>query len=197
MAPGAACGSRMLTGGQTMQISRTQFQTLARATDSGLPERVLARVQAAIPDPGERRDPQLSQSIVGWIDDARACGLRSERHIVRYVERRYATERRRAPLERRIATFLSLYHDRSLAGLDGKVVAAAACRIAARYDIRDEEAVAWLATILVHAPRGPQTDASWIAASLGDRTRSDEIRMRAVHDQAVRRGWLAQAGATA
>ena len=150
-------------------------------------------VRAAYPDRVPSTDAELRQSVEGWLNDARASGLKEKRSSERYVMSRAWIEGERPPLASRLRDYLATYQPHLIEGVAVDGFAKSAVAFAAENNVIEEEGVTWLAVILLSGRQKGDWDMGWVKQVL-TRRGPEENRVRAVHDEAVVRGWVRASG---
>lgn len=140
----------------------------------------------AVPD----SDDLLRESIIGWINDARIWGLHHEKPIARYVESCARFQGHRLSLEERLQTYLELYHENLVIGVELQPFVQSVLSLAARYGICADEGITWLAVVLLAQKRCLDRDDRWLHTILQDTGKHEEQRLLDVHEKAIARGWI-------
>jgi hypothetical protein len=170
-------------------IRPEQSKALEEAAREGLVDRMTARLRQKFGAHLAESDEALRRSVSAWDEDARHWGLHSPEVIGKYIESCAVIQRERPALETRLATYLQLYHEGLAARVDLDRFSKHVVNLAATYQIRDEEAVAWMAVILLAGRRLGLADDRWVHDTLGRPGLDDQARLRQLHDEAVKRGW--------
>lgn len=177
-----------------MLIIRAEQMKAFEAVDrEELIQRITLHLRQKFPGQLPGTEESQRRSVSAWIEDARQWGLRRPELIARYVESCAVTQGERPALETRLATYLRLYHESRVAGIDVEDFVKQVMGLAQRHQLGDEEAVSWLAVLLLGRGRGDAGE-SWIHEALGRPGPSEQARMRRLHAEAVRRGWVVEEG---
>lgn len=129
--------------------------------------------------------------MLGWIADARRWGFNADPEMIRYVDFCAQTQSRREPLETRLRTYLRLYHERLLGGLDEQALVRTVMQFASRHKVYEDEGIAWLAVIVLSGYQVGDSDWGWMGPILDQSSLEEEARVLQVHQQAMVRGWIA------
>jgi hypothetical protein len=171
------------------KIRKEQKAALSQATLDSFRDRMVLNLKLKFGDKLVASDEALRRSVQIWIQDAERWGLRSERGKIKYVESCVATQGSYQPFETRLVTYLRLYHEPLLPGVDLEKFTSEVVRLGSDHGIREEEGLTWLAAILLAGRRTREVDYSWIHSILSQPD-DEESRLQRVHEGAIHRGWI-------
>jgi len=132
-----------------LKIRQEQMEVFEQATFEHFVCRIMEQVRSKYSDRLPALDTELRESVTAWITDARRWGFSTDSAITRYVDFCAQTQGQREPIETRLKTYLRLYHENLLGGVDAQEFGRTVMQLAARHKVHEEEGIAWLAVILL------------------------------------------------
>lgn len=174
-----------------LKIPKEQMEVFEAASDESLIRSLMKQVRSSSYDHVPASDSELRESVIGWIGDARRWGFSTNSAITRYVDLCAQTQGQREGLETRLETYLRLYHEELLHGLELQKFVQNVIQFATQNKVHEEEGIAWLAVILLAGRARGDLDRRWIISILDQPTITEEDRVLQVHRQAISKGWIA------
>ena len=165
---------------QVTTLSNAYMDRLAGSIAADLAER----------HPAARNSPTLHNDVVGWIEDATAFGLASERLIRRFVEGRFVNHYRRPPIAERVSGFLREEHPDLVLGIALEEFVEEVIALCGRANLNSDEAVAWLSVLLLSARAAGESQFAWAEEILMSTPGEGEQRLSRAHAHAAAQGWL-------
>ncbi|MBI1833064.1 MAG: hypothetical protein HYR84_16615 [Planctomycetes bacterium] len=171
-------------------LRKEQFDAMTAAYLHPITDRWVARLRAECPDRLPASDEVLKTSITGWVEDARAIGINSEKGIWAYVENAARTEGTRAPLEVRLVQFVRSSYPGLAARWDVSLLVTQCLRLCNEHGIVEEEGAAWLAAIMVATSPAEHQNWIWLNAALASDKSDAESKLKRAHGEAQARGCI-------